>query len=287
MLCMHLNPAPETTNEKMDKVKAVLEVVVVFGSTLLLIALVGLSPAGSWERQVSNRFFIEYGVMIIFPWLLLVVTRRNLAAYGLSFRNFSYHLDIAATAFVPVAIASAAFAFLDYSEWHGSLILAVLKIAVLFATGWLLRRKPTANGKGVLLSTVLPLLFIGLAMGTRLGNALSAIVFYIFFVGFGEELLFRGYIQSRLNVTFGRPYKFMGVIYGWGIVIASALFGMMHILNIGSLDGGQWELAWWWGLWTFFGGLVLGFVREKSGGIIAPAILHGLPQAIAYAVLGL
>ena len=287
MLCMQLNPAPETTNEKMDNVKAVLEVVVVFGSTLLLIALAGLSPAGSWERQVSNRFFIEYAVMIIFPWLLLVVTRRNLAAYGLSFRNFSYHLDIAATAFVPVAIASAAFAFLDYSEWHGSLILAVLKIAVLFATGWLLRRKPTANGKGVLLSTVLPLLFIGLAMGTRLGNALSAIVFYIFFVGFGEELLFRGYIQSRLNVTFGRPYKFMGVIYGWGIVIASALFGMMHILNIGSLVGGRWELAWWWGLWTFFGGLVLGFVREKSGGIIAPAILHGLPQAIAYAVLGL
>lgn len=271
----------------MQKAKAVVEVIVVFGLTLLLVALVGLSPAGSWERQVSNRFFVEYGVMIIFPLLLLVATRRNLTDYGLSFRNFSYHLDIAATAFVPVALASVAFAFVDYREWHGSLILAVLKIAVLFAIGWLLKRRPTASGKGVLLSTILPIICIELTIGARLGNAASAILFYLFFVGFGEELLFRGYIQSRLNVAFGKPFRFMGVNYGWGIIMASALFGMMHILNIGSLVGGQWEPAWWWGFWTFFGGLVLGFVREKSGSIIAPAILHGLPQAIAYAVIGL
>lgn len=32
-------------------------------------------------------------------------------------------------------------------------------------------------------------------------------------------------------------------------------------------------------------GLVLDYVREKSGGILAPALLHGLPQAIAYAVM--
>jgi hypothetical protein len=41
-------------------------------------------------------------------------------------------LDIAATAFVPVALAGAAFAFVDYREWHGSLILAVARISVLF-----------------------------------------------------------------------------------------------------------------------------------------------------------
>ena len=271
----------------MQKVKAVVEVFVVFGLTLLLIALVSLSPVGSWERQVSNRFFVEYGVMIIFPFLLLIVTRRNLAAYGLSLRNISYHLDIAATAFVPVALAGAAIAFVDYREWHGSLILAAVRISVLFVLGWLLKRKPSANGKGVLLSTILPIICIELAIGAKFGNALSAIVFYVFFLGFGEELLFRGYIQSRLNYAFGKPFKFIDVTCGWGIVITSALFGFMHVINVGSLVGGRLELSWWWGFWTFFGGLVLGFVREKSGSIIAPAILHGLPQAIAYAVLGL
>jgi hypothetical protein len=96
------------------KVKAVIEVVAVFGLTLLLIALVGLSPFGTLERQVSTRFFIEYAVMIAFPLLLLVFTRRNLTSYGLSLRNFSYHLDVMATAFVPMAIASASLAFINY-----------------------------------------------------------------------------------------------------------------------------------------------------------------------------
>jgi hypothetical protein len=44
----------------MQKVKAVVEVAVVFGLTLLLIALVGLSPAGSWERQVIKSFFCRF-----------------------------------------------------------------------------------------------------------------------------------------------------------------------------------------------------------------------------------
>jgi hypothetical protein len=32
---------------------------------------------------------------------------------------------------------------------------------------------------------------------------------------------------------------------------------------------------------TFFGGLVFASVHESSGGILAPARLYGLPQAVA------
>ena len=38
------------------------------------------------------------------------------------------------------------------------------------------------------------------------------------------------------------------------------------------------------GCWAV-GGLVFGLVCEKSGGILAPALLHGLPQAIGAAVM--
>ena len=41
------------------------------------------------------------------------------------------------------------------------------------------------------------------------------------------------------------------------------------------------EVTWAWGFWTIFSGLVMGFVREKSGSVFAPALLHGIPQAIA------
>ncbi len=68
---------------------------------------------------------------------------------------------------------------------------------------------------------------------------LSSMVFF----GFGEELLFRGYIQFRLNYAFGKPFKFMDVNYGWGILITSALFGFMHVVNVGSLVGGRLVLS--------------------------------------------
>ena len=127
------------------KAKAVLEVVVVFGLTLFLVMLAGLSPVGEWVRQVTNRAFFEYVVMIAVPLLILVVTRRNLTSYGISLGNFRYHLDIALTAFVPVAIASVPLMFVDETQWDGALILVSIETAVLFTLGWLLKRKQTLN----------------------------------------------------------------------------------------------------------------------------------------------
>jgi len=224
------------------KAKAVIDVVIVFSLTLLLIALVGLSPIGEWERQVTNHFFIEYVVMIAVPLLILLVTRRDLAAYGLSLRNPRYHLNIAATAFVPVVFGILPAAFVDYKSWSGALIMAGVQIAVLFAVAWLLRRKPTMSEKGLMVGAILLIGRLNLIQQATVGNAISAFVFYFFFLGFGEELLFRGYIQSRLNAAWGRPYQFFGVNWGWGIVIMSLLFGLMHFINLGSLTIGDWQL---------------------------------------------
>jgi len=266
------------------KAKAVIEVVVVFAVAWSILALVGLSPLGEWERQITGRYFlIEYILVMAITLLVLVITRKNLASYGITFRNLRYHLDIAATSFLPVALGYLPIAFIDHKTWWGSLIMAGVEIAVLFSLGWMLRRKPTRNESGIVVSALLLVTASNLAQRAPLDRRVTGFVYYIFFVGFGEELLFRGYIQSRLNEAWGRPFKFYGVPWGWGLVMASVLFGLMHVINIGSLLGGNWQLEPWWGLWTFCGGLVSGFVREKTGSIVAPSILHGLPQAISTA----
>ncbi len=269
------------------KAKAVIEVVGVFAVTLALVALAGLSSVAAWVRQTTGRAFIEYAVMIAVPLLILFFTRRNAASYGISIHNLRYQLDVAATAFVPVAIASIPLAFVNEQRWSGALIMAGVEAAVLFALGWILRRKPTLNEAGMVAAAGLLITYSNLAQNATLSKGITALVFYVFFLGLGEELLFRGYIQSRLNAAWGRPYRFYGACWGWGIVIASLLFGLMHVLNTGSLIAGHWQLTPWWGLWTFFAGLVNGFVREKTGSIAAPALLHGLPQGIAAAFLGL
>jgi hypothetical protein len=113
------------------------------------------------------------------------------------------------------------------------------------------------------------------------GKAIALFLTYALFVGFGEEILYRGYIQSRLNEAFGKPYRFFGVAFGWGAILTALLFGLSHAGLLGFLLGLSTKVTLAWSLWTFFGGLVFGFVREKTGSILAPALLHGLPQAIA------
>lgn len=69
---------------------------------------------------------------------------------------------------------------------------------------------------------------------------------------------------------------------------AISLFGLTHT-GLFALLFGQTQFAaltWPWGFWTFFGSFVFSYVCEKTGSIVAPALLHGLPQAIAVALLG-
>jgi membrane protease YdiL (CAAX protease family) len=70
------------------------------------------------------------------------------------------------------------------------------------------------------------------------------------------------------------------------LVITALLFGLMHVLNPFNPFLGRFDLYIGWGVWRIFGGLTLGYIREKAGSILPSAILHGLPQAIASLFFG-
>ena len=65
-------------------------------------------------------------------------------------------------------------------------------------------------------------------------------------------------------------HEFAGVAFGAGLFVSAAIFGLLHPLT--SLKG----IPWPWALWTAAGGLLFGFLREKTGSAVAPAIAHGL-----------
>jgi len=222
--------------------------------------------------------------MVVVSFFVMFITKKDFASYGIKFRPLKYHLDITGTCFFPVVLASIPFGLgIAYRNWSGAWILAIVQVILFFILGWLLKKKPSASQVGLLAISWITL--SSGSLGQSIGKAFAEFVTYGVFVGFGEEIIFRGYIQSRLNNVFGRPYEFFGINFGWGIVIASALFGLTHVGITTSLITGQINLYWAWGFWTFFGGLVFGLVREKSESVLAPALLHGLPQAIASAVM--
>lgn len=94
-----------------------------------------------------------------------------------------------------------------------------------------------------------------------LGTLLFAIFFYFLIIGPVEELIFRVYYQETF-MSFFNKYKWIGVI------IASALFGLWHLINGSLLQV----------LFTFGIGLVFGFAiyfikRFKYLGV---SFAHGL-----------
>lgn len=95
---------------------------------------------------------------------------------------------------------------------------------------------------------------------------LRDLVYMTFFVGLGEELLFRGLIQNDLINMFGTKT---------GIVGQAFLFSVMHITWRSPL-----ELA-----FTFFAGLLFGILYRKTGTLTAPIFFHGINNVMLVAIL--
>lgn len=114
-----------------------------------------------------------------------------------------------------------------------------------------------------------------------LGERLTGFAFYLFFLGPGEEILYRGYMQSRLNAVFGRPYRLLGANWGWGLVITILLLSLMHAFNSFDPAHGKYALDWGWAAGATVAGFVFARVRERTGSVVPGSIMHGLPQAIA------
>lgn len=96
------------------------------------------------------------------------------------------------------------------------------------------------------------------------GGEWRLLLFYSM-VGFGEEFLFRGYLQSRLA-------GWLGAGRGW--LLAAAIFALVHLphrLVIGGLSPGQAALA---TLGLLPVSLLLGFMMLRVQNVVAPALFH-------------
>jgi membrane protease YdiL (CAAX protease family) len=266
----------------MSKAKAILEVAIVLCLTCTAVWLISISPLAAWQTRYLERHFLEYGAISAIPALAIYITRRNRASYGLTLSPLRYHTHVARTCFIPYSLAFILISFIP-SDLRAlrSLLSAALAICVLFLCARLLKGMPI--GGGAVMAGTCGLVLLGIYPA----RAISAFIFYALFLGPGEELLFRGYMQSRLNESFSRPYRFFDVAWGWGAIHTALFFGLFHVINLPALTAGRMELMWWSGLSSFCWGLFFSFVREKTGSITAPAILHGVPQAIAWAYLRL
>lgn len=85
-------------------------------------------------------------------------------------------------------------------------------------------------------------------------------------VALPEELFYRGWIQtSWARAAPGCGVTVLGARLGAGFLWTQLLFAAGHLVVLHP-----WRLA------TFFPGLLFGWLRERTGGIVAPVVVHAL-----------
>jgi membrane protease YdiL (CAAX protease family) len=255
----------------------VLAVFIVFLAICWAFETTGLAAT---QRQYLHWNYFSHVVMIILALGTMAVGKRDFHSYGFTLKRWRSDLSIAvicvvsAAGYIPSLISPAIAG--------NRLINTLFVVAAVLLALWLVlnqKEKGTAKESGlrifwlVLSVPVIIAIVLGIAGFGIIG---STIVFQFYFAGFGEEILFRGYFQSRLNEDFGRPWRIKGVSFGPGLLITSALFGVLHMLNPFNPLTGQFELDLSWGISSFFSGLLFGLLREKTGTVLSASVGHGL-----------
>lgn len=258
----------------MRKINAVIEILIVFLLTGFAFSWLRYSSLGTWSSPQIGNFPIPYFSVLLIPILINKLRARSLFDLGLSQSEIRFDLRLIGFAIIPGLLIKMTLYLVDWREWSGALLVSV---SVVIATFILVRSTRSLQLTGAS-QIFLSLVFLSLSAPSaqfELPNWITLLyrMLYVVLVALAEEVLFRGYIQGRLDEVFGKPMNLSGVQMGYGLILTSVLFGFWHIMHpvIAGIDLAN-SLA--WGLWTFFLGIFLGVLRLKSGRLIVPTAIH-------------
>lgn len=128
----------------------------------------------------------------------------------------------------------------------------------------------------IIIGTVLFLLFLRVYLASDNINIslLYNILFYVFFIGFHEEIVFRGFIWPRLVKAYGKLY---------GTLISGLIFGALHLpidivwKNVSVFDavvlGKVSNVSILGGV---VGALIYSYIYTRNNNILLPSIVHGI-----------
>lgn len=128
---------------------------------------------------------------------------------------------------------------------------AAVPLLVLFAIALRSSWAPLVRIRRMLEHTILPQLS---------GMSLARIAVIAVSAGVGEELFFRGFLQSWLTDILGVP---------GAVVVAGVLFGLIHWITP------------FYALWAGVIGVYIGVLYALTGGLLAPVVCHAVYDLVA------
>jgi uncharacterized protein len=171
-------------------------------------------------------------------------------------------------------------------NWQGKILAlaATLIVASVPAFGWRPSGLTLVQAKGSLKRCIpVALLYclffavMALVFPDRSAASPETVAFQLSMPGLEEEPFFRGVLLLALERTFAARLKLFGVEWGWGAVLACALFGLAHALDFSrgrfTFDPLAMALT---GLPSF----IAVWVRQRSGSLLLPVLLHNYGNSV-------
>lgn len=87
---------------------------------------------------------------------------------------------------------------------------------------------------------------------------------HLFVAAIPEEMFYRGYMQTRFDEVYPRKWRVFGTEVGPGLLITCVLFAAGHSLVMFQ----------WWHAFIIVPSLAFGWLRQRTGGIVAGAFFH-------------
>jgi uncharacterized protein len=85
-------------------------------------------------------------------------------------------------------------------------------------------------------------------------------------VALPEEVFYRGYFQTRIGEGLPERWRVFGAMVGPSLLITSIVFVAGHL----AVRPAAWQLG------IFFPSLVFGWMRIRTGSLLAPVLYHAL-----------
>lgn len=174
-------------------------------------------------------------------------------------------------------------------NWQGKLcaLVATLTVAALPAFGWwrsglTLRQRAGSVVPCALVALGYAAVFVALALAFPSDAPTpEALAFQLTLPGLEEEAFYRGLLLLALDSAFPARVRWLGVEWGWGAILSSALFGLAHAF--GYADG-RFTFDATVAALTAGPALIAVWLRLRSGSIVWPVALHNFGNAIGYLV---
>lgn len=155
---------------------------------------------------------------------------------------------------------------------------ALLTPALRRETGLFALPRPPEWGSVIAVSLATVALFVAVValLGEHEPADAETLLYQATMPGLDEESSFRGVLLALLVGAFGKPHRVAGVQVGWGALPVVLFFGIAHTLGVVMAGHIVWGDFWTTLLLTGGTGAALLWLKERTGSIWVPVLVHNL-----------